>query len=160
LNPKKYPNRNIQYEQPVKVDYVAGAFLMVDRDKFNAIGGFDTNIFLYFEEEDISLRMDKLGYDTYLVPQAKYLHHHGNSTPNSVAIQYELAISQAYLFRKHYSFFANLVFRIFYFFKYLVKGFKKSQFFDLAFFVARGAPSTHSLAHQQKTIQNHPYGFN
>ncbi|MBX2845804.1 MAG: glycosyltransferase family 2 protein [Saprospiraceae bacterium] len=151
LWPQKFPSRNKVYTSPLKVDYVMGAFIFVDSKKFAEIGGFDTNLFLYFEEEDISLRMRKLDYSTYLVPQAQYLHHHEHSSPKdrSIIIR-ELSISQAYLFRKHYSLIENIVFRLFYFVKYFFKGFSKSWYFNMAFFVLRGAPSKKSLFHLQK----------
>lgn len=43
-----------------KYFYISGAFLFIDREKFKEIGLFDENIFLYFEEPDISKRfLDK-----------------------------------------------------------------------------------------------------
>ena len=58
--PKIYLNRKIRYKTPTKVHYVQGSFMFIGSADFNEIGGFDTNLFLYYEESDISLRLLKL----------------------------------------------------------------------------------------------------
>ena len=45
-----------------KADWVLGAYLLVKRTAFEAVGGFDPGFFLYFEEVDLSLRLKKAGF--------------------------------------------------------------------------------------------------
>ena len=106
INPKKYPKRKLEYTNPVQVNYVQGSFMLVRTDDFNTVGGFDTNIFLYYEETDLCIRLAKIGKSCYLIPEAKYIHYHGASTPQNITIKTELKISLLYIIRKHYGFFS------------------------------------------------------
>ena len=103
-NPKKYPKRNKEYSQPLEVNWVNGAFLFFSRKAFESIGGFDTNIFLYFEEMDFCQRLLNEGYKSMLVPKAKILHYQGVSIGKSRAINKEGYISYLYVIRKNYGF--------------------------------------------------------
>src|SRR5690606_33932867 len=92
LYPKTYPKRNLVYDNPIKVQCIPGSFLFVDSHIFNSVGGFDTNIFLYYEETDLAYRISKLGQksECYLVPSGKYIHFVGKSTSPSLMIKKEL----------------------------------------------------------------------
>jgi len=53
---------------------LSGAFLFVDKRKFEQIGKFDENIFLYHEEPDISNRILKKNYSIKFNKNQKYSH--------------------------------------------------------------------------------------
>lgn len=55
-------------------DFLSGAFLFIDKAKFEEIGLFDQNIFLYHEESDISNRFNSKGYDIVYDPTKSYIH--------------------------------------------------------------------------------------
>ena len=103
-NPKKYPQRKKEYAQPLEVNWVNGAFLFFSKEAFEAVGGFDTNIFLYNEEMDICRRLLDKGYKTMLVPAAKILHYQGVSIGKSRALNKEGYISYLYVIRKNHGF--------------------------------------------------------
>ncbi len=102
--PKKYPKRKKEYTHPLEVNWVNGAFLFFSKEAFEAVGGFDTNIFLYYEEMDICRRLLDKGYKTMLVPVAKILHYQGVSIGKSRALNKEGYISYLYVIRKNYGF--------------------------------------------------------
>ncbi|WP_353778306.1 glycosyltransferase [Winogradskyella sp. 3972H.M.0a.05] len=112
-DPKKYPNRKLEYETPLEVNWVNGALMFFRSDAFNLVGGFDTNIFLYFEEMDICQRLLNAGYKTMLVSEAKIEHIVGASTKKSMAIVRESFISYLYVIRKNYGFFNALIIRLY-----------------------------------------------
>lgn len=99
-NPKRYPNRKKAYAKPISVDWVNGAFLFFKREAYEAIGGFDPNIFLYWEEMDLCHRLRSNGYNAVLVPQAKVLHYQGVSIDQSPEISKEAYRSYLYVIRK------------------------------------------------------------
>lgn len=113
INPKLYPKRKKEYSNPIEVNWVNGAFLFFDAKAFAQIGGFDTNIFLYWEEMDCCHRLKKLGYKSVLVPDAKILHYQGVSTGVSKPINRESYISYLYVFRKNYSYGKYMLLRIY-----------------------------------------------
>ena len=65
---------------PQPVDWVPGASMMIRPSVFDAIGGFDEDYFLYFEETDFCFRAKKAGYSTWYVPESRIMHIAGEST--------------------------------------------------------------------------------
>lgn len=149
INSKVYPKRKLEYNAPLKVNYVQGSFMFVKSEDFYNIGGFDTNIFLYYEESDLSMRLAKMGKSCYLIPEAQYIHHHGVSTPKTNEIKTELKISLLYVIRKHYGYVDYLIllnyFRILFFFKMILK---PKYYYQFKIFLL-GAPLYKSLKNKQ-----------
>jgi N-acetylglucosaminyl-diphospho-decaprenol L-rhamnosyltransferase len=67
------------------VDTVSGAVLLVRRKPFIQHGGFDTNIFLYFEDDELSLRFRKLHQPMRFVADASAKHIGDGSSGNTVS---------------------------------------------------------------------------
>lgn len=62
--------------------WVHGCCMLLRTHAFHRIGGFDERFFLFFEDDDLCLRMQNAGYDCLLEPAAKILHIGGaSSTP-------------------------------------------------------------------------------
>ena len=153
INPKKYPNRKLEYSSPVKVNYVQGSLMLVRTDDFNTIGGFDTNIFLYYEETDLCMRLSKLGKSCYLIPEAKYIHYHGASTPQSIAIKTELKISLLYIIRKHYGYLSYWFLLNYLRMNYTFSTLFKPKYWYLLKVLLAGAPISKSLKLKQKITE-------
>lgn len=66
--------RNKQGKFDAKKDFLSGAFLFLDKKKFEKIGLFDEQIFMYNEESDISNRFNNNNFDIEYVPTKKYIH--------------------------------------------------------------------------------------
>lgn len=54
--------------------YLSGALLVIDKDKFQEIGMFDEEMFLYCEEADVTKRFLKFNYQTKFVKDIEYKH--------------------------------------------------------------------------------------
>ncbi|MBF6608206.1 MAG: glycosyltransferase family 2 protein [Flavobacterium sp.] len=150
INPQQYPKRKKKYTQPVKVNFVPGSFMFLRASDFHAVGGFDTNVFLYYEETDLCLRLAKHNKYAYLIPQAEFIHLHGASTERSVAIKKELKISLLYIIRKHYGFFAHKAVLYFLTIKYFFSSIFKAKNRPLFSLFLKGAPLSESLKTKQK----------
>lgn len=62
------------------VDWVSGSCMLLRRSAFDAIGGFDTGYFMYFEETDACLRLHRNGWRVVLDPDVEVYHREGGST--------------------------------------------------------------------------------
>jgi N-acetylglucosaminyl-diphospho-decaprenol L-rhamnosyltransferase len=63
-----------------RVDWVAGASMIIRREVFNDIGLMDEDYFLYFEETDFCLQAYKKGWECWYVPESVVKHFVGQST--------------------------------------------------------------------------------
>ncbi|MCK6549011.1 glycosyltransferase family 2 protein [Myxococcota bacterium] len=63
-----------------KVDWVAGASMIVRRSVFEAIGLLDEAYFTYFDDIDFCLSAAKAGFETWYVPESHIVHLEGKST--------------------------------------------------------------------------------
>jgi hypothetical protein len=66
--------------EPVKVDFVIGACLMVRREVIDQVGGLDEGFFFANDDLDWCLRVRKAGWDVYFLPQAEVVHYGGFTT--------------------------------------------------------------------------------
>ena len=65
---------------PRAVDWVLGACLMIRRQVFLSLGGFDERYFMYFEEVDFCTRARQVGWEIWYVPDAVVVHEGRAST--------------------------------------------------------------------------------
>lgn len=77
-----------------QVDWISGSALMVKREAFEAIGGFDEGYFLFCEDTDLCKRLWLAGWEVWYTPDATVQHHIGES---------EMASSMKMLYRRHQS---------------------------------------------------------
>ena len=61
------------------VDWVMGASMLVRREPFDVVGGFDERYFLYWEDADLCRRLRERGWTTRYVPRARVRHSGGAS---------------------------------------------------------------------------------
>jgi GT2 family glycosyltransferase len=146
LNASRYPKRKQEYTESLEADWVNGAFLFFRTEAFEKVGGFDTSIFLYWEEMDICHRLKENGYKSTLVPEAKVLHYQGVSTGTSKVLSKESYSSYLYVIKKNYGFIKWWLVRLYLTLALLVKPKK----WYLLSTVLDCNPMTHSLKQQQK----------
>jgi N-acetylglucosaminyl-diphospho-decaprenol L-rhamnosyltransferase len=63
-----------------EVDWVSGAAMLIPREAFDAVGGFDEGFPLYGEELDIATRLRALDRSALFTPAAEVIHTVGVST--------------------------------------------------------------------------------
>lgn len=69
-------------DYPVRVEAVGGACMMIPTELFRRIGGFTTAYFMYAEDMDLCLKVQRAGLRIYHIPQAQVVHHGGGSSDN------------------------------------------------------------------------------
>ncbi len=67
---------NKDKEKTEPVDWLVGAFLMIRRDVFEHLKGFDERYFLFMEDLDLCRRIWGKGYKVVYHPESKAMHHH------------------------------------------------------------------------------------
>ncbi len=77
---KRYRMLEWDHECPADVDWVAGTFIMVRREAWDAIGGFDESFFMYLEDVDLCRRLHEAGWRVGYDPAATVIHVIGCST--------------------------------------------------------------------------------
>jgi GT2 family glycosyltransferase len=154
MYPEQYPDKHKPFKHPAKVDLISGSSMFIRASAFEAIGGMDTNYFLYCEEEDIALRLNRSGYDVFVVPEAKYQHFIRKSTESetrdSLVFLKEFYISLLYFYRKNFGFGYRMAVQVLLFLKMLLKFYNGTGYVKLAFFILAGANVKHSLRFKQK----------
>ena len=85
------------------VDFVIGAALLVRRTAVECVGQFDPAFFMYAEETDWQLRMQRAGWNTLFCPHAQVTHWGGQSAIGMKDRQFcEFNQAAARFIRKHY----------------------------------------------------------
>jgi N-acetylglucosaminyl-diphospho-decaprenol L-rhamnosyltransferase len=85
------------------VGWLSGSFVMVSRDAFDRLGGFDEGFFMYFEDVDLGYRLGKHGYRSIYVPTASVIHTgaHSTTTESARMIQVHHDSAYRYLSKKY-----------------------------------------------------------
>lgn len=69
--------------------WLSGACLLVRREAFATIGGFDPGYFMYFEDVDLGYRLGRAGYRNVYEPTAEVTHTGAHSTAEDSAAMVE-----------------------------------------------------------------------
>jgi GT2 family glycosyltransferase len=111
--PRRYPGKEQTISAPLEVEWVIGAFLLVRRQVWNALGGLDERFFFYFEEADFCLRARQSGAATVHLPQVRVWHGQGHTSKQHYAgARIEFWRSRYRFLQKHYGFGVRFVLRI------------------------------------------------
>ncbi len=80
-------------------DWVSGAAMMVRRDAFQDVGGFDQSLFMYMEDVDLCRRLRERGSRIRYVPEVEVSHALGGSQGEDQAERWYRAL-HAYLVKR------------------------------------------------------------
>ncbi|MFL6662988.1 MAG: glycosyltransferase family 2 protein, partial [Rhizobacter sp.] len=85
-------------------EFVTGAAMLLDVQRLRAVGGFDPWFFLYFEDDDLCLRVRRAGHAIVVAHAARVLHRVRRSSAPSVRSTLRryscMTLSKLYLTRK------------------------------------------------------------
>jgi GT2 family glycosyltransferase len=89
--PRRYPGKERNYQNPIDVDSLVGACLIVRRESILDVGNLDERFFFFLEETDWCRRMKEHGWRVSFVPTARIQHLQGASAAhfkNEARIEY------------------------------------------------------------------------
>lgn len=150
FNKPAYPPRKKEYTAPISVPMISGSAMFFKKDCFNNLGGLDTNLFLYCEEEDVCFRARKNKYKIYHVPSAEITHFCGISTERNLEIEKEFYISLFYILNKNYSFATRNMIKLRYLLKELKRGMRNRKNIEIFLFLLSGPSLSKSMRHRMK----------
>jgi O-antigen biosynthesis protein len=100
----RYNLTYLDENQTYEVDAVSGAFLMMRKELYQKIGGFDKEFFMYGEDLDLCYRAQKAGYGVFYVHTTQIIHYKGESTKRSSLDETKVFYDAMHLFvKKHLS---------------------------------------------------------
>jgi GT2 family glycosyltransferase len=103
LYPGKYSVGKNRGGEPVEVEQIIGAALMIRRQTLEEVGPLDERFFIFLEETDWAFRARQKGWKLFQLPSAKIYHLQGQSMNKRLALaRIEYSRARYKYFRKHY----------------------------------------------------------
>jgi GT2 family glycosyltransferase len=110
----KYYAQHLTENQTGKVDILVGAFMVMKRELYNELGGFDENCFMYADDIDLSYRALFLKKQNYYFHETTVIHYKGESTVRDETYMKRFQEAMNFFYKKHfnYSFFFTFFMKI------------------------------------------------
>jgi len=84
-----------------EVEWVSGCAMLLRRDAFEAVGGFDEGYFMYVEDVDICTRLRQRGWSVLFCPELEVVHATSSARKRSRRLAFEHSRSIYRYFAKH-----------------------------------------------------------
>ena len=95
-------NKDYSSEKIKQVESIKGFAMFLNISKFNDIGFFDENFFLYLEEIDLCRRVIKKGKKIFIDSDIKILHEGAKSVDSTISFEVELTRNWHWMWSKFY----------------------------------------------------------
>tara|TARA_B100000029_G_scaffold21174_1_gene21449 strand:- start:323 stop:1084 length:762 start_codon:yes stop_codon:yes gene_type:complete len=66
---------NLKYDNDYLTDYITGCCLLISKNNFHKLNGFDESFNMYGEDVDLSIRAQNIGLKCYYIAKAKLWHN-------------------------------------------------------------------------------------
>lgn len=101
---RDYLMTDFDHAHTADVDWVSGCAMMIRREMWDKLGGFDERFFMYCEDVDLCWRAHEASWRVVYHPQAVVTHTIGRSTDKAVnAMIRQFHYSHRLFFQKHYA---------------------------------------------------------
>ena len=104
---KLFARYNLTYldeDQTYEVDAISGSFMMMRKETYDKVGGFDEEFFMYGEDLDLCYRIQQAGFKVFYVHTTQIIHYKGESTKRSRLDETKMFYDAMHLFvKKHFS---------------------------------------------------------
>lgn len=99
---ENYYNLALDKDDCGKTDVLVGAFMVIKREVYNKVGGFDEDYFMYGEDIDLSFKMLKAGYNNYYFGEVTIIHFKGESTLKDKVYARRFYEAMEIFYKKHF----------------------------------------------------------
>ncbi|WP_298517702.1 glycosyltransferase family 2 protein [uncultured Kordia sp.] len=93
-----------------KIDILVGAFMLMKKEVYDAVGGFDEDYFMYGEDIDLSYKIKKAGFQNYYYGKTSVIHYKGESTLKDKTYAKRFYGAMQLFYKKHFK--RNLVYDV------------------------------------------------
>lgn len=108
----RYYAQHLSENETGKVEILVGAFMIMKRDLYNEIGGFDENCFMYSDDIDLSFMALKSGKNNFYFHETSVIHYKGESTVKDGLYMKRFREAMQFFYNKHYKNSVEFVFFI------------------------------------------------
>jgi GT2 family glycosyltransferase len=98
----KYYAQHLTENQSGKVDILVGAFMVLKRDLYLQVCGFDENCFMYSDDIDLSYSIQKLGKENFYFHETSVIHYKGESTVRDEKYLKRFREAMQFFYKKHF----------------------------------------------------------
>jgi hypothetical protein len=110
LWPGKFPGKEQVFTAPVKVETIVGAFMLIRKSAWDALGGLDERFFFFFEETDFCLQIHRKNLRVFHLPDVRIRHGQGQTARQvSTGARIEYWRSRRIYFQKNSGGFTRLM---------------------------------------------------
>ncbi len=101
---KKYLMIDFNHDKTMEVEQPMGACLLIRRKALDAVGAFDENYFMFFDEVDLCFRIKKNGWKIMFFPDSVVMHYGGTAVKkwSPLKLSKVWTSSRNYFFKKHF----------------------------------------------------------
>ena len=104
---KLFARYNLTYldeDKTYEVDAISGSFMMMRKETYDKVGGFDEEFFMYGEDLDLCYRIQQAGFKVFYSHTTQIIHYKGESTKRSRLDETKVFYDAMHLFvKKHFS---------------------------------------------------------
>ena len=97
---REYTRADERFDQPTVIENCTGSFFIIRTEIFRELGGFDPRFFLYFEDNDLSVRVQEYG-DIVFYPETQVMHGYQRAAMKSPRALWLQIQSMFRFFAKH-----------------------------------------------------------
>ncbi|QBZ98128.1 glycosyltransferase family 2 protein [Flavobacterium sangjuense] len=98
----KYYAQHLDKNQTGKVEILVGAFMVMKRELYNEIGGFDEDCFMYSDDIDLSYTALKRGKSNFYFHETTVIHYKGESTVKDGTYMNRFQEAMNFFYKKHF----------------------------------------------------------
>ena len=98
----KYYAQHLHENETGKVDILVGAFMIMKRELYLEVGGFDEKCFMYSDDIDLSYMVSQKGKDNYYFPETTAIHYKGESTIKDETYMKRFQEAMNFFYKKHF----------------------------------------------------------
>lgn len=98
----KYYASHLSENETGKIDILVGAFMLMKRQLYIDIGGFDEDCFMYSDDVDLSYMVLKTGRSNYYYHDTTVIHYKGESTIKDRKYMERFQQAMHFFYKKHF----------------------------------------------------------